>query len=160
MAVFLTHFAVSLLAPAFPRVFDLPALLFAAYASDLDYFPAFVRHYARERSIARALRLSRPGLFHSLFGCLLLLIAGYAARFLLRDAFPFPFSSVTVLSSLIFGLASHLVLDIPCHPERLLFYPFRTGSPKQNHKWSMRSAVTYSLGITVIIIAFWGLAAH
>ena len=160
MAIFLAHLAVSLLAPAFPRIFDLPALLFAAYANDLDYFLAFFRHYARERNIARAFKLSRPGLFHSLLGCLILFIAGYAARFLLRDAFPFPFSSVTVLSSLIFGLASHLVLDIPCHPERLLFYPFRTGSPKQNHRWSMRSAVAYSFGITVVIIAFWGLAAH
>jgi len=148
------HFAMALLGLAYPAVFDFPALLYAVYAPDMEYYVQ-ARHLLKRYGLHGVLPHLQRGALHSPMGGLLLIVLGLAIRRVVTIATGIPADPSLVMHSLVFGIGSHLLLDVLGHPENMLLYPFRKPGVNRLYIPSRTFQRAYSLALSGLMLLLW-----
>src|SRR3989344_5334549 len=92
---------------------------------------------------------------HSPMGGLLLIVLGLAIRRVVTIATGIPADPSLVMHSLVFGIGSHLLLDVLGHPENMLLYPFRKPGVNRLYIPSRTFQRAYSLALSGLMLLLW-----
>lgn len=143
MASFIAHFSVVALYWLFPGRFSLVGLAIGCYITDLDGLPRVVKSLRESRLLAASRRkrvdwrysflnewFSISDLpFHNLGAILLLLPLGTLLSLLVEPLVGLRTDVSTIALSVLVGLVSHFLLDLPAHSHIRYLTPFERQKP-------------------------------
>ncbi len=125
MASILTHFSILILYFLFPGKFDFLSLLIGCQFPDLEYYLIYIKRMITSKNLIISYRRTQESALHTILGTFFISIPlSLALVYFIKLSIGAEFNLNIVAFSLIVGLLSHLVLDIPAHRRLILFYPF------------------------------------
>ncbi len=121
----ITHLSIVVLAYFFPQTFSLIALVIGSLIPDLETIFIFFKHLSFKKDLVKTYLNVEQEIMHTLLGSIFISMPiGLFATYLISKYFNLQFDLTIVSISLIIGIISHLILDLPGHRRLILFYPY------------------------------------
>ena len=121
----ITHLSIVVLAYFFPQTFSLIALVIGSLIPDLETIFIFFKYLNPKKDLVKIYLNVEQEILHTLIGNIFISMPiGLFATYFISKYFNLQFDLTIVSISLIIGIISHLILDLPGHRRFILFYPY------------------------------------